>query len=153
MSANYRIDIARKNRKLFQGIIEDLSLEQLNKVPEGFKNNVIWNIAHCIVTQQLLVYKKSGLQGALSDQMIEAYKKGTKTERDLNQAEVDEIKNLLFSPLDQTEGDYNNGLFETYNTYTVSTGSTLSSVDDAIDFVNFHEGIHYGYILALKKAL
>ena len=55
----YDIDIARKNRKIFESFIDRLTLEQLNKVPQGFKNNVIWNIVHCIVTQQLLVYKLS----------------------------------------------------------------------------------------------
>ena len=153
MSVNYRIDVAKKNRKLLEGFIDNLSLEQLNKVPQGFKNNVIWNIAHCIVTQQLLVYKKSGLDGMLSDEMISKYRKGTKTEEDVSQAEVNEIKSLLYTPLDQTNTDYNNGVFKNYEAYTVSTGSTLTKVEEAIDFNNFHEGIHLGYILALKKAL
>lgn len=150
---NWRIDIAKKNRKIFERFIDNMSLEQLNTVPEGFKNNVIWNIAHCIVTQQLLVYKLSGLEGTLSDEMIAEFRKGTKTERSLSQAEVDEVKGLLFSPLEQTEKDYSNSVFKTFNEYTVSTGSTLTNVDEAIDFNNFHEGIHLGYILALKKAL
>ena len=153
MDYKYEIDITRKNRKLFEAFLDKFSLEQLNKVPEGFNNNIIWNIAHCIVTQQLLVYKLSGLQGVLSDDMIAEYRKGTKTERNLSQDEVDEIKALLYSPLDKTDEDYSNGLFKIYNEYTVSTGSTLAKVEDAISFNNFHEGIHLGYILALKKAL
>jgi hypothetical protein len=28
---------------------------------EGYSNNLIWNIAHIIVVQQMLVYKLSGL--------------------------------------------------------------------------------------------
>ncbi|MGB5463369.1 MAG: DinB family protein, partial [Aureibaculum sp.] len=28
---------------------------------------------------------------------------------------------------------------------------TLNNIQDAIEFNNFHEGIHLGYILALKK--
>jgi len=67
---HYGIDITRKNRVLFQGFLGKFSLEELNKVPKGFRNNIIWNIAHCIVTQQLLIYKLSGLEGVLSDKMI-----------------------------------------------------------------------------------
>lgn len=150
---HYDIDITRKNRVLFNNFLDTFTLDQLNKVPKGFKNNIIWNVAHCIVTQQLLVYKLSGLEGVLSDEMIAEFRKGSKTERDLNQAEVDKIRDILFSPLDQTETDYNNGIFKNFNEYTVSTGSTLTNVDEAIAFNNFHEGIHLGYILALKKAL
>lgn len=150
---NWAFDITVKNRKLLNSFLENFSLIELNKVPTGFSNNIIWNIAHTIVTQQLLVYKLSGLPMLVSDQMVATYSKGTKTEKDVTQAEVDAIKNLLFSTLEKTEDDYKNKVFKNYNEYTVSTNSTLSNVEEAIAFNNFHEGIHLGYILALKKSL
>ncbi|MGB0981965.1 MAG: DinB family protein [Winogradskyella sp.] len=150
---NWAFEITVKNRNLLNHFLENFSLDELNKVPDGFTNNIIWNIAHTIVTQQLLVYKLSGLPMNVSDEMVAAYKKGSKTEKNVTQAEVDIIKNLLFSTLKKTEDDYNNKLFKTYNTYTVSTNSTLTNVEEAIAFNNFHEGIHLGYILALKRAL
>lgn len=150
---NWAFDITLKNRKLLESIMDNHTLEQLNKVPEGFNNNIIWNVAHTIVTQQLLVYKLSGLPSVLSDEMIETYRKGTKTERDVTQAEVDEIKGLLFSTVEKNKEDYNNKIFKNYNEYTVSTKSTLTNVEEAIDFNTFHEGIHLGYILALKRSL
>jgi len=150
---DWSFDIVIKNRKLLEGFIENHSLEELNKVPEGFSNNMIWNIAHTIVTQQILVYRLSGLPMNVSDEMVTVYKKGTKTERNLSQAEVDTIKGLLFSTIEKTKEDYDNKIFKTYNEYTVSTKSTLTNVEEAITFNNFHEGIHLGYILALKKSL
>lgn len=150
---DYAFDITLKNRKLLKAFIENHTLEELNKVPEGFSNNIIWNIAHTIVTQQLLVYKLSGLPMLLSDEMVETYRKGTKTERNLSQAEVDMVKGLLFSTIKKTKEDYDNKVFQSYNEYTVTTKSTLSNVEEAIDFNNFHEGIHLGYILALRKSL
>lgn len=150
---DWAFDIAIKNRKLLKSFIENHSLEELNKVPIGFNNNIIWNIAHTIVTQQLLVYKLSGLPMVVSDEMVAAFRKGTKTERDLSQAEIDIIKGLLFSTIEKTKEDYSNKIFQTYNQYTVTTKSTLSNVEEAIDFNNFHEGIHLGYILALRKSL
>ncbi|MFP4844741.1 DinB family protein [Winogradskyella sp. PE311] len=149
----YAFDIALKNRKLLKTFIENHTLEELNKVPLGFNNNIIWNIAHTIVTQQLLVYKLSGLPMLLSEDMVDAYKKGTKTEGDLSQAEVDAIKGLLFSTIEKTKEDYDKNIFHTYNQYTVTTKSILSNVEEALDFNNFHEGIHLGYILALRKSL
>jgi len=130
-----------------------LSLLELNKVPDGFNNNIIWNIAHVIVTQQLLVYNLSGLPTIASKEMIDSFRKGTRPLRDLNQAEVDAISNLLFSTIEKTKDDYDSKLFQTYNQYTVTTKNTISNVEEAIEFNNFHEGIHLGYILALRKSI
>ncbi|OMP32505.1 DinB family protein [Mangrovimonas sp. DI 80] len=146
-------DVTYKNRILLKGILEQLSLKELNTIPSGFKNNVIWNIAHTIATQQILVYRLSGLPTLVSDEFIEQFKKGTKPEREVTQEEVDNIKDLLFATLEQTKNDYANQIFNSYNEYTTSTNSTLTCVEDAVGFNCFHEGIHLGYILALKKSI
>lgn len=148
-----QLEITRTNRRLLEKIMNNYSLEQLNTVPEGFANNIIWNIAHVIVTQQLLVYKLSGLPLMIDEDMVGLYKKGAKTERSVSQEEVTVIKELLFSTLDKTEKDIDAAVFKEYNEYPTSTGFVLRSVTDAMSFNNFHEGIHLGYILALKKVL
>jgi hypothetical protein len=150
---NWAFDITLKNRTLLNNFLENLSLEALNKIPEGFNNNIIWNIAHVIVTQQLLVYKLSGQPMCVSEELVESYRKGTKPERALLQPEVDVIKSLLFSPIEKTKKDYDNTLFKTYQEYTVTTKNTLTNVEEAIEFNNFHEGIHLGYILALQRGI
>ncbi|MDA0178097.1 hypothetical protein C7H62_1249 [Mesoflavibacter sp. HG96] len=150
---DFAFDTTLKSRKFLKGLLENLTLEQLNKVPEGFNNNIIWNVAHTIVTQQLLVYKLSGIPMIVSDELVEMYRKGTKVERDVTQAEVDLIKGLLFSTIEKTKEDYDNRIFQTYHEYTVTTKSTLTNVDEAIAFNNFHEGIHLGYVLALKRVI
>ena len=149
----WAFDITIKNRKLLKSFIENLTLEELNKIPDGFNNNIIWNIAHVIVTQQSLVYSLSGLPTVVSKDMVERYRKGTKPEGNLSQAEVDAIKNLLFSTIEKTKEDYNAKLFQSFNEYTVTTKSTIRNVEEAIEFNNFHEGIHLGYILALRKSI
>lgn len=148
---DFTFDIALKNRAIFKSFLENFTLEQLNKVPEGYTNNMFWNIAHTVVTQQLLVYKLSGVPMLVDEVLVEAFKKGTKTEGDVTQADVDVIKGLLVSTIEKTKEDFDSGVFKSYTEYTVSTGSTLKCTEDAIAFNNFHEGIHLGYILALKK--
>ena len=150
---NWTFDICLKNRNILEGFLNQFSLEELNKIPDGFSNNLIWNIAHVVVTQQLLVYGNSQLPMLVSDEMVAKYRKGTKAEHEVNQDEVNEIRTLLFSTLEQTQDDYYNGLFKNYTEYTVSTKSTLTNVEQALEFNNFHEGIHLGYILALKKSI
>jgi DinB family protein len=150
---DYAFDINLKNRTILNSFLENFSLEKLNKVPEGFNNNIFWNIAHVVVIQQLLVYNLSGLPMLISDTMVTKYKKGAKTENDVTQDEVNELKSLLFSTAEKTKEDYGSDVFKGYSSYTTSTNSTMATVEEAIAFNNFHEGIHLGYILALKKSL
>ena len=150
---DWALEQGLKIRLIFKSIIEDFSLVDLNKIPKGFSNNIIWNIAHTVITQQLLVYNLSGMPMMVSDEMVQMFRKGTKPERDLTQTEVDEIKELLISTMEKTKEDYRNKVFKTYQDYTVSTKSTLTNVDEAIGYNHFHEGMHLGYILALKKSL
>ncbi|PZX95198.1 DinB family protein [Flavobacterium aquariorum] len=144
-------EVNRTSRKMLSSYFENYTLEQLNKIPEGFSNNLIWNLGHVIVTQQLLVYKLSGLPMEVSDEMVEKYRKGTKPEHDVTQAEVDEIKALLLKSVDQLEADYNNGIFVNYQEYPTSTGYILKSAKGAIEFNNFHEGLHIGIMMSIRK--
>jgi hypothetical protein len=69
-------------------------LEQLNKIP-GY--NLIWNIAHIIVVQQMLGFTNIRIP-MISGKMV-----GTKPEHIVTQAEVDEIQTLLMETINQTE--------------------------------------------------
>lgn len=132
-------------------LIQGFTLEQLNKVPVGFKNNLIWNVGHIVVTQQLLVYKLSGLPMMVSDDLVQKYRKDSKTEHIATQEEVDEILSLLTKTIDQTKIDINNNLFQNFTEYPTSTGFVLKNNRDAMSFNNFHEGIHIGVIMAIRK--
>lgn len=151
---DFTFQVLKNTRTIFNKIIENNTLEDLNKIPKGFNNNIIWNIGHVVVSEQLLAYRLSGLESMLSDEMINKYRKDTKPEGSLTQEEVNEIKGLLFSTLKKTEADYTKGVFKDYNAYTVSTtGNTLSNIYEALQFIAIHEGLHYGYVLALLKAI
>ena len=151
---NFVFEVFPNIRAFSKSVLETNSLEDLNKIPSGFNNNIIWHIGHIVVTQQALVYKLSGLDTMASDALINKYRKGTKPESPVTQEEVDEIKGLLFTTIEQTHQDYLNGVFEKYQEYTVSTtGNTLKTVDDALQFALFHEGLHIGYIMALLRTV
>lgn len=150
---DWAFDITYKNRKILADYLDTISLDRLNLIPNGFNNNVIWNIAHVIAAHQILVYNLSGVDSLLAPDFINKYRKGTKPEELVNEQEKEHIKELLFSTLDQTKKDYEAKRFIHYKTYTVSTKSTLTNVEEAIEFNNFHEGIHLGYILALLKLI
>lgn len=143
--------ITRRSREIFYQYFDTYTLDQLNKIPQGQNNNLIWNIGHIIVSQQTLVYKGANRQPIISEELTARYMRGTKPERDVTQAEADEIRGLLFAPLEKTEEDYRNGIFASYNARKSEMGFDLSSIEDAIAFNNHHEGIHLGIMLQLRK--
>lgn len=75
MKTSFKINLSSRNVLLT--FLENYSLEQLNTIPEGFSNNLIWNIGHIVVVQQLLTYHLSGLPTMISEEMIAKYRKGT----------------------------------------------------------------------------
>lgn len=132
-------------------LIENLDLVQLNKIPEGYNNNLAWNLGHIVATQQLLCYGLSGLPMDMDNEFIGKYRKGSKPEGDITQADLDFMKNQMIILADKMEDDYGNGTFKEYKEYTTSFNATLSSVEDGIIFNNMHEAMHLGFMIALKK--
>ncbi|MES2746877.1 MAG: DinB family protein, partial [Bacteroidota bacterium] len=103
------------NRNIYAKFLEKYTLEQLNTIPTGFSNNLVWNLGHIIVSQQGLVYRLSGLPMNITPAMMETYRNGSKPTGTTTQEEVDELKTLLFSLLEKTKEDYAAGKFVAYN--------------------------------------
>ena len=144
-------DITSKSREILLQYLENYTPEQLNKVPPGFNNNLIWNIIHIVVVQQMLVYNLSGLPMMVSAEMVDKYKRGTKPETDVTAEEIAVIKKLLFETIAKTEQDYAAGNFKNYQSFTTMTGFQINTVEDAINFNNYHEGVHTGAMMAIRK--
>ena len=146
-----QFDILTKTRAIVLHYIDGLTLEQLHVIPEGFNNNIAWNIAHLVVTQQLLHYSLSVKDCLVSDELIAAYKKGTKPTSQFIQEEFDEVLELFNGLPNTLEEDYEAGIFTGYNEYKTSTGFVIDSMEKALIFNNFHESLHLGVIMSLKK--
>jgi hypothetical protein len=131
--------------------LKELSDEQLNTIPKGFSNNIIWNLGHMMVSQQLLCYKLSGLDCGISDTLIDRYKTGSRPNDITTHNEVESIKTNFLTLAENLKHDYSDKKFKVYATYTTRIKTTLNSIDDAIVFNTYHEGIHLGIILQLLK--
>lgn len=145
------LGITLQNRRNLLAILENTPKKDLLNIPKGFRNNIWWNIAHVVVTQQLLVYKFSGVPMLVARDLVDKFMKGTVPDGTATDVEIEKIKEVLVSTITQTQQDYDAGLFKDFTPYTTSAKVTLNNVEDAIRFNNFHEGIHLGSILALKK--
>lgn len=135
-------------------VIDGLSIAQLNQIPHGFNNNLIWNLAHALVTQQILVYKFSGLPVNVPATWIESFKKGSSPKDTfVDETTKNEIIHQLMETIALLEVDIEAGKFSQYEVYTTSFGLTLHDAIEAMQFNNVHEAMHLGYMMALKRAV
>jgi len=89
----------------------------------------------------------------ISEELVRKYEKGTFPSGRPDAAEVKEISELLFTLHDKTVEDYENKIFEGFKSYMTTPKIELNSVEDAIAFNSFHEGLHLGSIMALMRAV
>ncbi|MEO0734271.1 MAG: DinB family protein [Bacteroidota bacterium] len=127
------------------------SLEELNTVPVGFNNNLIWNAGHVIATMELLTYGLAGLKTPSGREFIHRYRKGTKPEGPASAKEQALIAERLLSGIDRLRNDLETLDFSNFKEYQSSFGVTLRSVEDALAFNNMHEAMHYGTMLQIRK--
>jgi hypothetical protein len=146
-----QIERIKKIRSFLIDLVSDLSVEQLNEVPPGFNNNIIWNIGHLIAVQQSACYTRAGIKPVVDEKLTMLYKPGTKPEQHIAANEADIIKKLLLSSLDLFDSDYKNNLFTNYISWTTRYGVELSDIEDVVQFLMYHEGLHSGSVISLKK--
>ncbi|MCB0211316.1 MAG: DinB family protein [Anaerolineae bacterium] len=140
-----------KTRHLIEEAVSDLSPQQMLSIPSGFDNNIAWNLGHIVVVQQLLHYRLCGLEMAVSQQQIAMFKTGTSPTEWQAEPDLDSIIALLHELPKKLLDDYQAGRFGNFNSFTTSTGIYLETLEDAIAFNNFHEGLHLGFILSLRN--
>lgn len=145
----------RQSRTAFIQLIDGLSLEELNHIPEGFNNNIIWNFGHIIVSTQTLCYVRTGIrQSADFVQYLSAYQKGSKPSYTVTQEEVDNLKELALSTIAEIEADYDKGLFATIQPYDTATyGAILNSFEEVVLTTIGHDNLHLGYAIAQRRAI
>ena len=148
---NKQINRIKSTRQYLLEFVKDLSVEQLNEIPAGFNNNIIWHLGHLTAAQQGVCYLRAGLKPVVEEKYLVLYRPGTKPEQWVPAEEVEVIKDLLISPLDQFEQDLSDNLFTNYPAWTTRYGVELASIQDAVEFLLFHDGLHSGHVTAMKK--
>jgi len=146
-----QIEYIRKTREYIIEQVRDLSLEKLNKIPHGLNNNILCNLGHLVAAQQSICYMKGGLPPAIPESAYASFKPGTRPERFFNNDEEDDVKELLISSITGLKNDYKKNAFANFTPWTNRYGNTLADINDAIAYLQFHEGLHIGVIMNMKK--
>lgn len=148
---NKNIYTIKKIRAFVLDVVKDVSVEALNEVPEGFNNNIIWHLGHMIAAQQGICYIRAGLPVFVNERYIALYRPGTKPTEPVDANGIENSKSLLLTSLEQLETDYESNTFANYPAWTTRYGVELTSITDALEFLQFHEGYHSGFIAALQR--
>lgn len=147
------VEKIRRTRIFLLDSIKSLSTEELNTIPKGFNNNIAWNLGHMAAVQQGICYIRSGNEPLSGQMFYDAFKPGSKPEITITETEIEEIKNLLVSSLDRLVEDYDKGLFKNYGKWASRYAIEITTVEEAVNFLLFHEGLHFGTINALKRVI
>ncbi|NIG55585.1 DinB family protein [Chitinophaga sp. Cy-1792] len=148
---NTKIDLLRKANAQALQLFDNYSEEQLNLIPAGFNNNIIWNLAHLVASDAMILYSATGNTSIVPATLVQSYKRGTRPEGPVDAATLALVKELMVNTIDNLEKDQQNGIFQQYTTWTTSFGHTISSIDDAVTFCIYHHGMHGSAISALRK--
>ena len=147
------VALLQQTRPLLLRLLDGLSDDDLLAIPDGFSNNILWNVGHVVVTQQLLHYGLSRLPLLVSDDLVARCRKGT-SPRDWDAPpDVAELRQLATELPRRLEADLAAGRFTEFRPYATSVGVELADLETALDFNLFHEGLHTGTVLELRKAL
>ncbi|HEU4472746.1 MAG TPA: DinB family protein [Flavisolibacter sp.] len=150
---NKNIEIIRQTRLHLLALIEGLDTHQLNRVPPGFNNNIAWNLIHLMAAQQNVCYVRAGLSIVIPEKFFTPYLPGTKPDGIIDDDMLHEARELFIGSIDRLKEDYDKALFSNYTFWKNRYGIEHSSIEDTLSFLPFHEGLHFGYVMALKRCL
>ncbi|MEZ0454752.1 DinB family protein [Sphingobacterium thalpophilum] len=149
----FEFEILKASRTRLLQLLETVDNKILFKIPENFNNNIVWQIGHCITSQQRHMYMRSGLPMHISQEFMETFKIGTSPHTWKSMPDVDEIKHLLLYTVSQLRKDLESGIFVKYTPFSLPIGITITNHLQALQAANFHEAEHYGIILSYLKLL
>jgi hypothetical protein len=150
---NKNLDKIKNFRLYLLKQIENLTTDQLNHIPPGYSNNIIWNLAHLVAAQQNLCYVRAGLPVAVEDKYFTPYMPGTKPDGFVDQDDIKSIKELLTASLDTLQSDLDKNKFVNYSPSVMIPkvyGFEITNIEQALEYLLYHEGYHSGCILSLK---
>lgn len=154
MSSRSQLEKIALFRKYLLKDISGLSIERLNTIPPGFNNNIIWNLGHILSATQAICYRRAGQPIVIDDMYFLPFLTNTKPDNFISHEEAGTICQLLESTVATLKYDYGRAHF---SNYTMSEnirgiyGIELKTIEDAIDFLLYHDGYHAAKINVIKQ--
>lgn len=135
-------------RKETLGLVEMITEEQADFIPEGFNNNIRWNMGHIYLDQFLWLQHLTKEPAPIPSGYNELFGFGTKPTTWMSQVpSLDELKKHLADQPKLIRELYSDRLDEVFPT----TEDGIHTIPQVLVRTIFHEGLHIGAILAIRK--
>ncbi|WP_181347636.1 DinB family protein [Thalassobacillus sp. CUG 92003] len=125
----------------------------LDTVPKGFNNSLRWNFGHILVVQEKLVYGFTGEDKQLPEQYVSFFSPRTSPSQwESTPPRAEEIQSYLQAQTSQIKQTFANRLHEKRDQPMQIGSFHLATLEEAMTFSLYHESIHQGTIIGLKRA-
>ncbi|KRE49465.1 hypothetical protein ASG85_24190 [Paenibacillus sp. Soil724D2] len=139
--------------KLMDGITE----ETADRIPDGFRNTIRWQLGHIYVVLERFAFQYMGLLLRLPEGFKEQFEYGTTPLNRPNSIAVPtlpELESLLKNQQERIRDVLGLRLQEKIvPPYTTSAGMTLETPEQFLSFNLYHEGMHISVIKLYKILL
>jgi hypothetical protein len=132
--------------------VEGLSEKTLDFIPEGFNNNIRWNLGHIYLVQEKFAFYSASELRVLPESFERLFAKGTKpAEWSEKPPTLEVLIKMLTEQPKRIQEVMHNRLSEQVTPLTTGSGVTLNTIGEFINFTLYHEGMHFNTIKILNR--
>lgn len=141
-------------REVTLQLVKDVSEQEADVVPDGFNNNIRWNLGHIYLVQEVFAFARAGEIPKIPDGFVEWFNMGTKP-ADWEQAppSLEELSGLLREQIKRIEETFMNRLQERSAQPMAIRTLNLETVEEFLTFSLYHEGTHTQVIKSIKRLI
>lgn len=135
--------------------VANMKEEEILLIPQGFHNNIKWNLGHIYFVLERFAFGLTGEKMNMPESYIKLFGPGSKpTDWDEQVPSFQELITFLQDQPNRIEQVLEHRLTEELKKpFTTSSGMTFSTVEEALSFVLFHEGMHFDAIKTIKRLI
>lgn len=129
--------------------------EMATVIPNGFKNNILWNLGHIYVSQDQLLYSFLGEQHTVPTHYVNLFRMNTSpADWTGGIPSLAELRVSLETQPERLIETFTGRLYERLEKpFKLGPENEFTTLAEMICFANFHEGIHQGVINSIKRTL
>jgi uncharacterized damage-inducible protein DinB len=139
--------------KMMEGITEEIA----DRIPEGFRNTIRWNLGHIYVVLERYAFQYMGLPLHLPEGFKEQFENGTSplnTPVSVTVPTLHELEILLKEQEERIRAVLEHRLQEKIvPPYITTAGITLETPEQLLSFNLYHEGMHFSVIKLYKSLI